>query len=154
MGREKTPMKIIDPERWIFTLTSLASAAVFVMLTPSTQIIAQWFPGKTDWLWLYPGLLFALSFIFWLIYRLKLPRWIEKGIFEDRRKNRIQPQLPPIEKKWRWLKPMLRLAIQVFLLAAICSFALTWMRAGKNQELFARIAQDPVYDARALKHKW
>ena len=147
-------MKIIDPERWIFTLTSLAMAAVFVLLTPSIQIIAQWFPGKTDWLWLYPGLLFALSFIFWLIYRLKLPGWIEKGLFEDRRKNRIEAELTQIEKRWRWLKPMLRLFTHVFLMAAICSSALTWMRTGKNQELFLKIAKDPMYGAQALKHKW
>jgi len=147
-------MKIFDPERWIFTLTSLAIAAVFILLTPSTSIIARWFPGKTDWLWIYPGLLFVLSLILWLIYRLSLPRLIEKGIFEDRRKNRQLPELSSSERTWRWLRPMLRLFIQVFLIAALCSTVLTWMRSGKNRDLLVKAAEDPFFDARVQNHKW
>ncbi|MBP9864856.1 MAG: hypothetical protein KBC91_00485 [Candidatus Omnitrophica bacterium] len=147
-------MKIIDPERWIFTFTALAITAVFILLTPSTTIIARWFPGKTDWLWLYPSILFALSFILWLIYRLKLPSLIEKGFFEDRRKDRIPIALSPSARTWRWVRPMLRLFMQVFLIAALCSSALTFMRSGKNRDLLVTVAQDPIYSQRAQNHKW
>jgi len=147
-------MKIIDPERWIFNLTSLAIAAVFVLLTPSTAIIAHWFPGKTDWLWLYPGLLFTFSFLLWLLYRLSLPALIERGVFEDRRKDREVMELSAPEKLWRWVRPMLRLFTQVFLIAALCSSALTFMRSGKNREILERIAKDPFHSSRAVNHKW
>ena len=147
-------MKIIDPERYIFTLTSFAIAAVFILLTPSTRIIAHWFPGKTDWLWVYPGTLFALSFILWFVYRLSLPGLIEKGFYDDRRKNRPPSQLSFEERTWRWLRPMLRLLAQVFLIAALCSATLTFFRNQKNRDLLENIAKDPLYEARAKNHKW
>lgn len=147
-------MKIIDPEHWIFTLTSLAIAVVFVLLTPSAQIIADWFPGKTDWLWLYPGGLFALSLLLWFVYRLSLPRLIEKGIMDDRRKNREPLQMSISEQVWHWFRPMLRLMAQVFLIAALCSSALTLMRSGQYRALLTKVAEDPLFDARAVRHKW
>lgn len=147
-------MKIIDPERWIFNLTSLAIAAVFILLMPSTQVIARWFPGKTDWLWFYPGVMFALSFVFWLLYRLSIPALIQKGFFEERRRNREPLQQSFTDRAWRWLRPMLRLMAQVFLVAALCCSVLTLMRSQKNRALLESIARDPLYEARARNHKW
>lgn len=126
-------MKIFDPERWILRLCAFAIALVFIWLMPSTQIIAPWFPGKTDWLWLFPAALFGLSLLAWLMYRLKLPDWIERGIFEDRRMNRQPLPLNDYEKKIRWLRPMLRLTSQVFMLAGVCALALCLMRSGWMQ---------------------
>ncbi len=64
---------------------------------------------------------------------------IRKGIFEDRRKNRSLPPLTPFEQKLRWLMPMLRLSIQIFLLAGICAWTLGLMRSGKIQEMLLNI---------------
>jgi len=132
-------MKIIDPEHWIFTLTAIAIGAVFVLLTPSTTIIARWYPGKTDWLWLYPTVLFCSSFFLWLVYRVKLPRLIERGIFEDRRRMRLVSEDNKVLRAWRWLRPMVRLLMRVFLIAAVCSAGLIFLRSGKIQALLVNL---------------
>ena len=133
-------MKIFDPEKWIFYLTALAMATVFVFLTPTTQIIAFWFPGKTDWLWFYPSFFFAAAFSLWTAYRLSLPYLVRRGIFEDRRCPSGRAVLRGPGRWLRWMQPALRLLFQTLLLAGVCSWAVAFMRSGWFQKLLGQIA--------------
>ena len=133
-------MKIFDLEKWVFYLTALAIAVVFIFLTPTTQIIAGWFPGKTDRLWVYPGVLFSGGFIFWTVYRLSLSYLVRKGIFEDRRGRASRTPLRGWARIMGWVLPALRLSFQVLLLAGTCVWALAVMRSGWLQKLLGEIS--------------
>ena len=133
-------MKIFDPEKGIFYLTAFAMATVFVFLTPTTQIIALWFPGKTDRLWFYPAFFFTAAFCLWTAYRLSLPYLVRRGILEDRRRPSGRMPLRGPGRLLRWMQPALRLLFQVLLLAGVCSWTVAFMRSGWFQKLLGHIA--------------
>ncbi len=80
-------MKPVNFEKILFPLNALLTAAIFFMITPTTYIYTHWFPEKNDSLWLVPAVVMGVSAVIWFVTSLNMPRLIQKGIFEDRRKD-------------------------------------------------------------------
>ena len=80
-------MKILDFQKWVFRIHVFLIAAIFILVVPTTQIVAAWYPGKTMMLWLVPVRTFAVSALLWLALAWAMPAFIRTGFFEDRRRT-------------------------------------------------------------------
>lgn len=121
-------MKPVDFARILFPINAIITAVVFFLLAPSTHIYAEWFPEKKDSLWLIPAAVVLLSCVLWLLTSLNLPRLIEKGIFEDRRKNDRSsvPSVPMNLRKTIW--PVAVFIFHMAIIGAMCMILLAEMR--------------------------
>jgi len=113
----------------VFRINVICVGFVLVLLAPTTSMIASWYPGKKDILWLCPvGVLGICSFL-WFLMRLSIPALIRWGIFEDRRERPRDQDLSGFVRVWRISFPMLVLIIQISILIFMCMCVLGFLRS-------------------------
>ena len=128
-------MKPVNFEKILFPLNAIITAVVFFLLKPSTYIYAQWFPDKKDSLWLIPAGVIFTSAVLWLLTSLNLPKLIQKGVFEDRRKNdRSSEEVAPMNVR-RTLWPVLVFIFHMALIAGMCASLIVEMRSDTTGHL-------------------
>ena len=133
-------MKIFDFEKFIYRLTILMIAVVFVLLVPTTHIIASWYPGKKDTLWLWPFAAVSLGIVSWLLMRLSIPKFIQWGWFQNRRNEPRQENGSAGRRLWRIALPILSFSIQMFLLIFMCMCLVAFMRSETIEQLLTYMA--------------
>jgi hypothetical protein len=132
-------MKILDLEKIIFRLNVIVIGIIFLLLTPATQIIASWFPGKTDMLWLFPLFVLGVCTFLWFLMSLTLPSLIKRGILEDRRIKPRTEETSRAKRLWRILLPMVALACQMLLLIFMSMCLIIFMRSQTMENLFTNL---------------
>lgn len=129
-------MKPIDFGKILFPVNAAVTAVVFFLLVPTTYVYSSWFPDKKDSLWLVPAAVLLGSAAVWLMTSLNLPKLIEKGIFEDRRKNDRSSagQTPMNVRRTVW--PVLVFIFHMGLLGLMCISLISEMRRGAGENIF------------------
>ena len=128
-------MKPINFEKILFPVNAIITAVVFLFLTPTTYIYAGWFPDKKDSLWLFPAAAISISTVLWLSTSLNLPKLIQKGVFEDRRKNARSSEASAPINIWRTIWPVAVFIFHMTLLAGICVSLIAEMKSGATGNL-------------------
>lgn len=136
----KKPLKIIPAGQIIFTVNILLITIIFILLSPSTQIVASWFPQVTAVLWVFPISVLIICTALWLWMQWNLNRLIQQGVFEERRKI-PRPEISP--QKVRFLKivyPMIVLLVQLFFVIVLCMVLIDFMSGEKISGWLNQIA--------------
>jgi len=121
-------MKIFNFDKIFFRINVIAVLIVFILLAPTTHIVASWYPGKRDILWLLPLAVLIGSIVLWLLTALSMPRLIKWGIFEDRRKKPRNETVHQMRRVFRITMPMIMMAVQVGVLIGMCMCLIAFMR--------------------------
>lgn len=129
-------MKPIDFSKILFPINAIITAFVFFLLAPSTHIYAEWFPEKKDSLWLIPVTVIFISSALWLLTSLNLPKLIEKGIFEDRRKNDRSSCPDKPMNIWKTVWPVFVFIFHMTLLGAMCIGLVAEMKSEATGKIF------------------
>ena len=109
----------------LFRLNVLSVVIVAILLAPSSQIIASWYPAShKEILWWIPVGTVGTCSVLWLIYKLSLPSLIHRGLFPDRRQQSRQEEYKRAYRIFRLIWPVLLLIIQtgMILLMAMSLF--------------------------------
>lgn len=131
-------MRIFDFEKIFFRVNVALVAVIFIFLTPTTQIIASWFPGKKDILWAVPAGVLTLCSALWIALKLALPSLIRRGIFEDRRGAQREEAFTP-ERFRRLFLPVLIFFIQGMLLILMTMCLISFLRGEVFFRLFTNL---------------
>lgn len=133
-------MKPINFDKILFPVNAVITAAVFFLLMPSTYIYAKWFPEKKDSLWLIPAGVAFTSVALWLLTSLNLPKLIQKGVFEDRRKNtRSSGEVEPMNVR-RTIWPVIVFIFHLSVIAGMSAALISHMRnSERGSSLFNNI---------------
>ena len=138
-------MKIFNFQKIMFRINVVVITIVFVLLLPTTRIIAAWYPGQTDLLWFFPVAVLVITTLLWFMTSLSIPFLIKKGIFEERRKT-PRPELRwTFRRFWRITLPVITLVIQMLLLIFLCMSLIAFMRSETLPSFLERIALKQKY---------
>jgi hypothetical protein len=132
-------VKPLDFEKIFFPVNAVITGIVFFLLAPTTQIYAEWFPDKKNSLWLIPAIAIGGSGLLWIVVSLNLPKLIERGIFEDRRKGRRQPERSKRARIFRSLVPITVFFFHMALMLGICISMIVYMRSGSFGKLLVNL---------------
>lgn len=133
-------MKVVDPESFLFRLNVLVITVVFILLAPTTYIVAGWFPEDESVSWKLPLLVLGVSAIFWLLYKLAIPLFIGLGFFEERRSRNRKREMSPTERWLRIIFPIIIFLIQTGALLIMALIVLNLIESDVLGELFNKAA--------------
>lgn len=132
-------MKLWDFEKFFFRLNIIVTFIVFLLLTPSTHIIAKWYPDDESVLWRFPLIVLGVSGVIWLLASLCLPFFFKWGFFEERRDEPRDPIRPFTVRIVRMAAPIFVLAVHLSILLFCCYCLVAFMNSDKLDHLFLNL---------------
>ncbi|MDD5217858.1 MAG: hypothetical protein PHN49_08860 [Candidatus Omnitrophica bacterium] len=128
-------LRIVNLESFIFRINLAVIIVVFILLAPTTNIIASWYPGKKDILWRFPAIVAGVSAVLWFLMQLGIPIFIKLGILHDRRQNPRDQKMSLLERLWCTVLPMITMVVQIFILIYMCMCVIAFMRSETMDEI-------------------
>lgn len=120
-------MKIIDFEKIILRVNLVAVAIIFVLLIPSSGVVASWFPENENAFWILPILIVSVLSTLWFLIRLNLSALIKRGVFENRRLSPREQENSKTKTFWLVTFSVLTFVTEMFMIIgmAFCLSAFT-----------------------------
>ena len=138
-------MKPPNFERVIFTLNLIAIAIVAVLVAPTTQIFAWWYPERENILWLVPAIVLGTCCILWLIMRMSIPLLIRWGVYEDQRKQIRTKEDPKPLRLIKMIVPMVTLTIEMLLLMFMIMCVMAFLRSETIEDVLTKLTFKQEY---------